>query len=116
MKMEMPPRVAAILHKGEIGMTRTEHLLTILAEECAEVAHRASKALRFGLDDVQEGQDLTNAERIREELDDLSAIITMLGEEGALNAMPNTLAIHRKCQKVRRYLEYSRERGTLTGL
>jgi NTP pyrophosphatase (non-canonical NTP hydrolase) len=94
-------------------MTRTEHLLTILAEECAEVAHRASKALRFGLEEVQEGQDLTNAERIKEELDDLSAIINMLGEEGALNITPNTLAILRKCQKVRHYLEYSKQCGTL---
>ena len=29
-------------------MTREEHLLTIVAEECAEVAQRATKALRFG--------------------------------------------------------------------
>lgn len=28
-------------------MTRAEHLLTILEEECIEVAQRISKALRF---------------------------------------------------------------------
>ncbi len=33
-------------------MNRRDHLLDILAEECAEVAIRVSKALRFGLDEV----------------------------------------------------------------
>jgi hypothetical protein len=34
-------------------MNPTEHLLSCLAEECAEVAQRASKSLRFGLSEVQ---------------------------------------------------------------
>lgn len=47
-------------------MKRHEHLLSILAEECCEVGQRVSKALRFGLDEVQPGQDLSNAERIKQ--------------------------------------------------
>jgi len=33
-------------------MLLQEHLLIILAEECSEVAQRASKALRFGLREI----------------------------------------------------------------
>ena len=50
-------------------MKLNEHYLAIVAEEAAEIAReafdlntRASKALRFGLDEVQEGQLLSNAE------------------------------------------------------
>lgn len=60
-------------------MSDTEHLLGILAEECAEVAIRASKAQRFGLGEVQPGQRLTNCERITYELNDLLAAADMLG-------------------------------------
>lgn len=59
-------------------MNRTEHLLWVLAEECAEVAQRASKAARFGLDEVQPGQALTNEERLWQEMCDLCAVGEML--------------------------------------
>ncbi len=62
-------------------MTRQEHLLVILMEECAEVAQRASKALRFGLTEIQPGQALTNAQRIEYELGDLYTIHEMLKDE-----------------------------------
>lgn len=59
------------------GMTRDEHLLTILAEECAEVAQRCSKALRFGIDEVQPGQGLDNRRRIEKEFNDLLGVYLM---------------------------------------
>jgi hypothetical protein len=39
-------------------MTRDEHLMTIAMEECAEVAQRVSKAVRFGMEEIQPGQPL----------------------------------------------------------
>lgn len=45
-------------------MNLQEHLLSCLAEECAEVGQCVSKALRFGLQDAQPGQPLTNLERM----------------------------------------------------
>jgi hypothetical protein len=63
-------------------MERTQYLLICLSEECAEVSQRASKALRFGLQEVQSGQEQTNAERIAQEFQDLLAIIEMLEEAG----------------------------------
>jgi len=71
-----------------MAMTRSEHLLVILAEECNEVAQRVSKALRFGLEEIQPGQGKTNAERISDELDDLMAVLEMLCDEGCLDGSP----------------------------
>ena len=45
-------------------MTREEHLLTIVAEECNEVAQRATKALRFSLEEIEPGQEFSNRERL----------------------------------------------------
>ncbi len=94
-------------------MNRTEHLLTIAAEECAEIAQRATKALRFGLDEVQRGQELTNAERILLEYHDLVAVINMLQNENALPRGLNTHDILAKQSKVEHYLQFSAQCGTL---
>lgn len=104
-------------------MTRTEHLLTILAEECAEVAQRASKALRFGLAEVQPGQDKTNAYRIMEEMNDLIATYQMIAgpvfsPTSQLFRYPTGVDgfqgdILRKQQRIEKYLKLSQECGTL---
>jgi hypothetical protein len=95
-------------------VNRTEHLLTILAEECAEVAQQASKALRFGLDDGAPGQELTNAQRIAGELDDLRAVAAMCQDEGLIPS-PDGHRFAEKVAKVEHYLCYSSKRGTLRG-
>ena len=59
-------------------MNRTEHLITIFGEEGSEVAQRASKILRFGVDEVQPGQVKTNAERLVDEYADIIAVAEML--------------------------------------
>jgi hypothetical protein len=97
-------------------MTRTEHLLTILAEECAEVAQRVSKALRFGLAEVQPGQPHTNAERINAEVSDLMAVLEMLHDAGALPVLSPSMAVYKlaalsKKVKVEKFLEFSAGRG-----
>ena len=95
-------------------MNRTEHLLSCLAEECAEVAQRVSKALRFGLDEVQPGQDQTNAERIVEEFNDLAAVVNRLSREGVLPwADWSTEREEEKAAKIERFMAISREQGVL---
>jgi NTP pyrophosphatase (non-canonical NTP hydrolase) len=94
-------------------VTRTEHLLFILAEECAEVAQRASKAARFGLDEIQPDQAETNRQRIGNELDDLWAVVGMLREQRVLPLPSITQQMH-KHAKVEKYLSYSATCGTLT--
>ena len=95
-------------------MTRTEHLLVILAEECNEVAQRCAKALRFGLREIEPGQRLTNADRIMQEYADLMALVDMLVEDQSLPHGHLTLAIQQKRAKVKRFLNYSEECGTLS--
>lgn len=60
-------------------------LLTILVEECAEVQQRATKALRFGVGEVQPGQALNNIERLSLEVGDLLEVLDSLEGEGALS-------------------------------
>lgn len=93
-------------------MTRHEHLLIILAEECNEVAHRISKALRFGLDDIQPGQQMDNGERISLELDDVFAVLQMLCDDGFVYHSRYS-RIQAKKDRVEKYLEFSRNCGTL---
>lgn len=96
-------------------MNRTEHLLCVLAEECSEVEHRVSKALRFGLTEIEPGQPFTNAERITHELCDLSAVVGML-EDADLIDMGDPLYIDRRANKrerVEKFLRYSEKCGTL---
>ena len=59
-------------------MTREEYLLTCALEEAVEVAQRISKALRFGLLEVQPCQSLSNRMRIRQELINLIAVLEMV--------------------------------------
>lgn len=97
-------------------MNRTEHLLTIIAEECAEVSQCASKAARFGLLEVEPGQELTNAQRIIDEFNDLEAVITMLKWQPEFPCIDtNRQHANRlnKEQKVRKFLDYSAQIGTL---
>jgi len=99
-------------------MTRLEHLLTIFAEECNEVAQRATKALRFGLHEIQSGQGFTNGDRIWCEFYDLLGIMEMLkNEPGGLAKPPYTQeeGIAGKRNSVELYLKYSAKLGTVDG-
>lgn len=88
-------------------MTEQEHLLTCLMEECAEVAQRASKAIRFGMEEVQLGQDLDNHRRLEHELGDLLGVVDLL------RLTPSALSRGKKAAKIKRWMNYARERGTL---
>jgi|TARA_A100001391_G_C5082480_1_gene280248 NTP pyrophosphatase (non-canonical NTP hydrolase) len=92
-------------------MNRREYLLTCLAEECTEVGQRVSKALRFGLGEIQPGQPFTNAERIAEEMGDLCDVYRILVNEGVLPVA--AVNAETKLAKIERFMAISREQGTL---
>jgi len=81
-------------------------LLVCLIEECAEVQQRATKALRFGVNEVQPGQALSNSERMSEELGDLLCVVTRLKEVGLVRQQVVDAAYGRKNVKLNRYLQH----------
>lgn len=91
-------------------MNEREHFLTVLSEECAEVAQRACKAIRFGLEEIQPGQEENNKRRLERELADLMATAELLD----LNIRDTDKDA--KKEKLKKYMKYSREIGTLEGL
>jgi len=102
-------------------MNEIEHLLTILSEECAELAKCAAKAQRFGLNDIEPGLTETNADRIMAEFHDVLAAMEMLsdsvpgmGDLGVYASPRVRDAIYAKVEKVQKWMNYSREQGTLT--
>lgn len=99
-------------------MNLTETYLTILGEEAVEVALamtiRTSKALRFGLTEAYQGQNQNNAERVAQEMADLTGIYEMLVEAGALPPIDRDL-VEAKKEKVRKYTAYSVARGLVSG-
>jgi NTP pyrophosphatase (non-canonical NTP hydrolase) len=99
--------------KDQDIVNRLEHLLTITGEEGMEVAHRASKANRFGLTETQPGQDQTNWERLLDELHDLLAAVEMVSTETGLPIVIGREQIEAKKAKVEKFLAYSRDLGTL---
>lgn len=111
-------------------MKEVEYLLIKLAEECAEITQRVTKALTFGLterqadgpSDVKDGEAiLNNLERIALEMADLEATFEVLQEK--LNLSPETAlikfslfneALEKKKAKLQKYMDYSRSIGVLT--
>lgn len=110
----------------EPNMTNTEMMLFILAEECAEVAQRASKMARFGRDEIEPGTERTNAARLFDEFADLLAVYDILATIGEVPPAwvytPAGIRINQRTEramdakrvKVDEFAAYSRNRGTLT--
>lgn len=103
-------------------MTRQDHLLVRAMEECCELAQRLSKALIFGMEQVQQDADdkpeqnpdgLTNRERIYLEYYDLRAVLGMAGIDAWDMSDKARDAEHAKALKVEKYLKLSETRGRL---
>jgi len=97
-------------------MNKREHLLTILMEEASEVAQAASKALRFGLNNISPYNQRSNAENILLELAHVKAALKMLVDNGdlQLDAEKNKLDVSDKIKAVNSMMSYSRGIGILS--
>ena len=103
-------------------MNKQEQLMVIAMEECAELAQRISKALRFGMEQIQQDADdkpeenperLTNRQRIQREYWDLRASLGLMMID-AWEITPESTRLEReKYLKIERYFERSRREGTL---
>ena len=88
-------------------MTKTDHYLILLAEVCAEIQKICCKALRFGLDDTNPATKKTNLFELKQEVNDLLAVIKLLEIE------EDVFAQQQKMAKVYYWMNYSKERGKL---
>ena len=93
--------------------TEIDHLMLTLAEECAEVIQRVTKAQRWGLREIQPGQELNNEQRIRYELNDLYAVIDLLYERQGVELFRDNEQVIAKKAKVLHFMDYARQIGEL---
>ena len=79
-------RLAELEEENEMLTAQIQEmiLLTHLQEESAEISQRVSKAIRFGLDEIQPGQELNNRERSEEEVNDFGGTLAFLHKQGIL--------------------------------
>lgn len=91
-------------------MKKNQFLLLKLIEECSEIAHIASKQIQFGKDNVRRDQLKTNAQRLKEEILDLYAVIYLLHEEleiPVIQGYEEGIATREKIEKMQKYLNVS---------
>jgi len=81
MGLSLCPKIGLKLPKNSMN-NKEKAALILLIEECAEVAQRATKCIRFGKHDIQEGQSFDNVERLVSEINDLQGVIRVLTEMG----------------------------------
>jgi len=93
-------------------MTKEEFLLVNLIEECAEIQHAASKAIRFGSNNEYFG--VTNMQKLDEEFNDLLAIIELLKEAKGMKGLHDTERIDYHKRKVIRNMKLLIEEGRVS--
>lgn len=93
-------------------MTREQYLLGKIAEEASEIAQIALKAQQFGFDSYHPARPAdTNLKLLKAEVNDLLAVLLMLGEPIAPYIFFNNEAQQDKQRKVRKYYELSQRLG-----
>ena len=94
-------------------MNKQEHILTVLAEECNELAQACSKALRFGLHNTKTGKTVNNRKKISREFNDIYAMVKLLRKN---KAIPYSISEKRVANKMIRFeenLELSERKGNV---
>ena len=101
-------------------MKPLEYLLNQLSEEMCEVGQVVSKINRFGIESVKPGEELTNRQKLVEELNDVYATIELLKEyleedgRGGLPGLGDRPFVEKRIGKILHFAEVSRELGNLT--
>jgi hypothetical protein len=81
-----------------------KEILIILQEECAEVIVEVSKCMRFGPDQILQGTDETNMQRLQKEIGDLQAMIELLiDQKVGVSLKDINKAKRKKFQKLKTY-------------
>jgi len=75
----------------------TKEILLILQEEAIEVAKEVSKIMRFGPDQIAPGKELTNMQRLQDELGDLYAMVELLTKQ-KVGVSTNGISVAKKAK------------------
>jgi NTP pyrophosphatase (non-canonical NTP hydrolase) len=94
-----------MIHGGKMEK-RTEEIMHIAQEECAEVTQAISKVFRFGFTATHNGK--TNKEHLEEELGDLVAMIRLLIADKVVDEMAINRASLAKLEKLHKWSTYIR--------
>lgn len=85
-------------------ITEEQHLLICINEECLEIGKAVDKILRFN--HIQGPHQENNLSKLREEINDLFAVIEMYYNETIIHVRDYSL-IQNKKDKVTHYLKYA---------
>ena len=89
---------------------KIQYLLAKASEESGEIVQIASKNICFGVNEVYPKIGRANAVRLKEEFNDLVAVMEMLHDEGIFEGdLIDSALIEQKKAKVEKFMEYSRE-------
>lgn len=110
MAEEIPPHGLHFVSPEPLPDEHDQELLTILMEECMEAAIRASKMKRFGVLEVQPGQEETNRGRLGMELGDLSYMVDLCMERGLVLSRDIALGREQKRKQVAKFLQHNRSK------
>ena len=94
-------------------ITEEEHYLIKLSEEASEIIKDVSKAMIFGLNDIDPNKNETNKQKIENEIADLLGVVDLLIFWGALDKEEIFSQEKRKAKqrKVSEWMDYSKELG-----
>ena len=95
-------------------MNKEQMLLTLLSEECAEVAQLASKSIRFGLDSCDPTTGKSNMSALHQELIDIIAVVQYLNYEYNFRFDFDNIdwkAVAAKKERIDKYMKYSSDLG-----
>ena len=96
-------------------MRYDEYLLSCLSEEAGEIIQDIGKCHRFGTMDFNPQTGIQNSQALVTELVQLIAVAEMLVEEGVIPPFENLDWVKsEKKEKVRHWMEHSRNVGQLT--
>jgi len=82
-------------------------IIDIIIEECAEVIQRGTKMTRFGIEEVQPGQDLSNAQRLAREIGDVFEIVALAIEAGIVTQAEIDLGRAHKRKQLAKYMQHA---------
>jgi NTP pyrophosphatase (non-canonical NTP hydrolase) len=87
-------------------MNKENEIMSILAEECAEVIQSISKCNRFGIDNLKPGKPKTNREHLEDELGDVLAMIDIMLEHDIIQRDKLDAAKYNKFEKLKEMVNY----------